>query len=50
MTRYAFAEFVERLTHQVPDCSVNSIRYFGSPAPRIVGRSDDFIFYLLSQR
>ena len=44
------AEFVERLSHHVPDRYVNNIRYFGLLAPRTKGRLYDFIFHLLSQR
>jgi hypothetical protein len=48
-TCYSVPEFIERLSHQVPDRYVNNIRYFGLLAPRTKGRLYDFLFHLLGQ-
>ena len=49
-TCYSVPEFIERLSHQVPDRYVNNIRYFGLLAPRTKGRLYDFLFHLLGQQ
>ena len=48
-TCYSLEEFIERLSHQVPDRYVNNIRYFGLLAPRTKARLYDFVFHLLGQ-
>jgi hypothetical protein len=44
-----FDEFVQRLSHQVPDRYRHGVRYFGLLAPRTKARLCDLIFYLLDQ-
>ena len=46
---YTLNEFIERLSHHVPERYVNNVRYFGLLAPRTKGRLYDFIFCLLGQ-
>ncbi|MDA8216468.1 MAG: transposase [Dehalococcoidales bacterium] len=43
------AEFVERLSHHVPDRYHHGVRYFGLLAPRCKGRLHDFLFHVLGQ-
>jgi hypothetical protein len=48
--RFSAEDFVERLSHHVPDRYANNVRYFGLLAPRTKARLYDFIFHLLGQQ
>lgn len=50
VTDYTLGEFVERLSHHIPDHYAHNVRYFGLLAPRTKGRLYDFIFHLLGQQ
>ena len=48
-TSYSVEEFIDLLSHHVPDRYAHNVRYFGLLAPRSKGKNYGFIYHLLGQ-